>query len=593
MMAATASDPHHSTTTRHSPRGSGSASVEGTNSPQYRRRVGGRGGGGVSSPWIRGGDLESVISSPSSAAVASGTVGISVAKEQGMIEFSSDRSPSKAGAAVAAASTSFLPEEGAGEARPESSENGSGGSSSNTTKKPAWNMPSNSAAEVGPVMGALSWPALSESTRASPKSSSESLKNLSDPVSQVPMGTGAASPSAHKQGTNSNASSNSTPNHASYNRQRSMNKRGGGNPSNSTPANGGPSQLPSPRGSRVETASDNSGKPANSVVDSSPRDNTHRDGGQRGGFGSQSHGGNEHQQQRNSIRRGSGGPHPRGDGSHHHGYGGRRGDQDRGNQEWNPNRSFGNRDTHMQPQRVASRPFIRAPPPTPPPPPFMPPTPMPVRPFSTPVVYPEVPPTVFYLPGPHQESLRAVPMVPPISPLFFPLPDPQLHAKIVNQIEYYFSNENLIKDTFLRQNMDDQGWVPIKLIASFKKVMELTDNIQLILDSIRTTSRIVEVEGEKVRRRNDWTRWIMPPSVQYTTVSSPQSIQKSSQDMLAANLRSIALDDKTAKPGYAETYLSPSSSGEWSSLSQKSSGEKASQVAVQPGFPTSAPNSSK
>lgn len=34
----------------------------------------------------------------------------------------------------------------------------------------------------------------------------------------------------------------------------------------------------------------------------------------------------------------------------------------------------------------------------------------------------------------------------------------------------YCSNENLIRDTYLRRNMDEQGWVPIHLIASFAKV---------------------------------------------------------------------------------------------------------------------------
>ena len=93
-----------------------------------------------------------------------------------------------AAAAAAAATTSFLPEDCAGDAQPEGSDNGSGGN--NGAKKPAWNKPSNGATEAGPVMGAFSWPALSESTRASPKSSSESLKTLSDvsvPVSQVPL----------------------------------------------------------------------------------------------------------------------------------------------------------------------------------------------------------------------------------------------------------------------------------------------------------------------------------------------------------------------------------------------------------------------
>lgn len=51
-------------------------------------------------------------------------------------------------------------------------------------KRPVWNVPSNGANEVGPVMGAVSWPALSEAAttaKASPKSlSSDSLKSLSD-----------------------------------------------------------------------------------------------------------------------------------------------------------------------------------------------------------------------------------------------------------------------------------------------------------------------------------------------------------------------------------------------------------------------------
>lgn len=60
----------------------------------------------------------------------------------------------------------------------EGSESGPNG---NAGKRQAWNKPSNGpVAEVGPVMGAVSWPALSESTRASAKPSSESLKGFSD-----------------------------------------------------------------------------------------------------------------------------------------------------------------------------------------------------------------------------------------------------------------------------------------------------------------------------------------------------------------------------------------------------------------------------
>lgn len=128
------------------------------------------------------------------------------------------------------------------------------------------------------------------------------------------------------------------------------------------------------------TAPNSAGK---SSVESYSKDNVHRDGGQRGGFGSQSFGGSENQYTRSSPRKGNGRPRPRGDGSYHHAHGGNGRDQERGNQEWTANRSFG-RDAHLQPLRVPSRPFLRVPPPSPP---FIPPL-MPMRPLGSPIVYP-------------------------------------------------------------------------------------------------------------------------------------------------------------------------------------------------------------
>ncbi|KAI3502812.1 hypothetical protein L1887_31149 [Cichorium endivia] len=95
------------------------------------------------------------------------------------------------------------------------------------------------------------------------------------------------------------------------------------------------------------------------------------------------------------------------------------------------------------------------------------------------------------------------------SPVYFPFQDPDLHRKIVKQIDYYFSDENLVKDIYLRKNMDEQGWVSVNLIASFKKVLCLTNDVPLILDVMRT-SKVVELKGEKMRRRAEWKRWILP-----------------------------------------------------------------------------------
>nr|KAJ0217114.1 hypothetical protein LSAT_V11C300108250 [Lactuca sativa] len=48
------------------------------------------------------------------------------------------------------------------------------------------------------------------------------------------------------------------------------------------------------------------------------------------------------------------------------------------------------------------------------------------------------------------QSLRGMPFVSPLAPsMYFAVPDPQLHAKIVTQIDYYFSNKNLVRDIYL------------------------------------------------------------------------------------------------------------------------------------------------
>ncbi|BBH08058.1 winged-helix DNA-binding transcription factor family protein [Prunus dulcis] len=344
-------------------------------------------------------------------------------------------------------------------------------------------------------------------------------------------GTGTTPTSSPKQ-----VNSSSTPNHTGPARQRSMKRNNA-------------------------SASSNGGLP--SINPQLVKEHTHRSA-----IGSQSHSNNDHPQQRNSFRNRNGGSHPRGDGSHHHNY---RRDQDRGGQDWNTHRNFNNRDNHMHPQRSVPR--MMRPHQTPPPPPpnaaqFIHQPQM--RAFGGPIGFEMQPQLVYVTHTPHEPL--GVPFVAPMRhPMVFPAPDPQLHTKIINQIEYYFSNDNLIKDTFLRRNMDDQGWVRIKLIAGFNKVMNLTDNIQLILDAMRM-STVVEVQGDKIRRRNDWMRWVMP-TAQPPNASGSQALGKSGQDILSAQIQSIALDEKTASNINIENSSQP----------QPSSGEGAGQFGVQAG----------
>ncbi|XP_062193923.1 la-related protein 1B-like [Phragmites australis] len=99
---------------------------------------------------------------------------------------------------------------------------------------------------------------------------------------------------------------------------------------------------------------------------------------------------------------------------------------------------------------------------------------------------------------------------PPMQPSWVPQDQPNLHEDIRMQIEFYFSTNNLCHDTFLRRHMNDQGWVPIDLILGFNRMRQFTGLVDTnyILDAIRG-SEILEVQGNNVRRRNDWAEWLL------------------------------------------------------------------------------------
>jgi hypothetical protein len=57
--------------------------------------------------------------------------------------------------------------------------------------------------------------------------------------------------------------------------------------------------------------------------------------------------------------------------------------------------------------------------------------------------------------------------------------------------------------------MDSCGWVPISLIASFNRVRKLTTDERLLREVIELSS-VVEAQGDSVRMRGDWERYVLP-----------------------------------------------------------------------------------
>ncbi|KAH7681189.1 La-related protein 7 [Dioscorea alata] len=80
--------------------------------------------------------------------------------------------------------------------------------------------------------------------------------------------------------------------------------------------------------------------------------------------------------------------------------------------------------------------------------------------------------------------------------------------KITKQVEYYFSDANLATTEHLMRfiSKDPEGFVPMPVIASFKKIKALVHNNSLLADALRKSLKLVVSEdGKKVRRQQPIT----------------------------------------------------------------------------------------
>ncbi|EQK98878.1 La domain family [Ophiocordyceps sinensis CO18] len=108
------------------------------------------------------------------------------------------------------------------------------------------------------------------------------------------------------------------------------------------------------------------------------------------------------------------------------------------------------------------------------------------------------------------------PMAPLTAMPFQPHPywDNVVMSLLKNQIEYYFSIENLCKDMYLRRRMDSQGFVNLHFVAAFKRIRELTADMGMIRAVCESSSELDFVVGEddveRLRRRSGWQSFVLP-----------------------------------------------------------------------------------
>uniref|UniRef100_A0A0W0FM63 HTH La-type RNA-binding domain-containing protein n=2 Tax=Moniliophthora roreri TaxID=221103 RepID=A0A0W0FM63_MONRR len=100
-----------------------------------------------------------------------------------------------------------------------------------------------------------------------------------------------------------------------------------------------------------------------------------------------------------------------------------------------------------------------------------------------------------------------------------PYPDPitqtpaswhPVQHKLLGQLEFYMSKNNMVQDLYLRQQMSSEGWIPLELLATFPRVKQLTLDVGLLREVLLTSS-VVELseDGQFARMAHDWDKYII------------------------------------------------------------------------------------
>uniref|UniRef100_A0A8R1DSP1 HTH La-type RNA-binding domain-containing protein n=1 Tax=Caenorhabditis japonica TaxID=281687 RepID=A0A8R1DSP1_CAEJA len=87
-----------------------------------------------------------------------------------------------------------------------------------------------------------------------------------------------------------------------------------------------------------------------------------------------------------------------------------------------------------------------------------------------------------------------VPALPP------PMSREETKEMLKYQLEFYFSRENLFTDKFLKSQMDGDQFVPIEVLANFRRIVSLTTDFALIAEAAKESAHVeLDETGTKVR----------------------------------------------------------------------------------------------
>lgn len=118
---------------------------------------------------------------------------------------------------------------------------------------------------------------------------------------------------------------------------------------------------------------------------------------------------------------------------------------------------------------------------------------------------------------PSQYSMNAMPQ----QQYFY---EQTMMGMLVRQLSYYFSVNNLLKDSWLRKWMDTQGYVFLDVILNFQRMKDLTQDIGFVRAACMECPEIELVTGaednrDRVRRVEGWQKFVYPKGSRHPEVN--------------------------------------------------------------------------
>ncbi|XP_063067861.1 lupus La protein [Engraulis encrasicolus] len=102
----------------------------------------------------------------------------------------------------------------------------------------------------------------------------------------------------------------------------------------------------------------------------------------------------------------------------------------------------------------------------------------------------------------------------------------QLEKKVADQIEYYFGDHNLVRDKFLKEQLQlDDGWVTLETMLKFNRLKTLTTEEAVIVAALKKSKTgLLEISEDKTKIRRNPDKPLPEMNDEYKDVLKHKSV---------------------------------------------------------------------